>query len=910
MMKHDTHARPAARGSRLRGLLWLASLASLLGVAACGAGGGDQPPTPPPVERLFEPQNAWPGPDPDDAQWLSEAEFRRQHAAGELTLDAPGTQQAQQQALRQQLTQDLAYLESLPDRDPALDDLVARARAANDPWADAHTRLPDGTRVALLDLAAQVAIAAQSRRLASDAANALAVYTMSHGLLPPELQAQATPPAALAGAGLQAIEAAAAALEDQLQQADPDPVRLLDEAQAARGQRRHALSAGNGVDHSGPCAPTGLYTRYWWPLKHFVSPVKDQAARGTCWAFTALAAVESRERVQNNSSVDLSEQFLVNKYRREWERADFVDSGSALAALNAAVQRRQTLVRESTWTYNPSRGRPDNAFAAGVAGTGAAYTGACDDYESPWCSLSAHQSQRSCTRVLGFSFCAYHLMNHAGPGVQASRARQVWRQGQAFPLATLRQLLDNGHSLMAAFPVHAGFDEAERGVVSDYRTQQRVDGELVEGSRGGHQAQIVGFISNAQMSFPGAPSRVGGGGYFVLRNSWSCSGDGGYWYVPADYVSSLFTTLEVLDFDARRSSAWTAEQQAPGSTQPLAVQGGGTLNVDLRVAQDLAGSFSVTHPDARHVRLTVRSDVDGVLYDGQWQVNPPPGGSLFGNALRVTFPTEGARTLTLTARYGNRQAGGTLRVVAVNSRPVLTLRSSEEARQGEAVTVQAQVSDRNETDPAGLCARMRWQVDAPDAIVGGDGCTRTVRFGAQGAREVRADTTDREGLGTVAVLPLWVQPPPANPFPRVQGAGLFARENLVLGTQAVGCTQRRVADGATVDLRQSGCQRLSLLPQPPLTRFLGQVTLDNPAQEALTYDWRLTQYFDGQPTPARVRNERTTLPELDLLPSVLGGRDTPLRCELSVRVNAPDPARSKQVAVWSGRCINVEDAPR
>ena len=34
-----------------------------------------------------------------------------------------------------------------------------------------------------------------------------------------------------------------------------------------------------------------MVARYWFPLKYFISPVKNQGGRGTCWAFTAISAM-------------------------------------------------------------------------------------------------------------------------------------------------------------------------------------------------------------------------------------------------------------------------------------------------------------------------------------------------------------------------------------------------------------------------------------------------------------------------------------------------------------------------------------------------------------------------------------------------------------------------------------------
>ena len=178
--------------------------------------------------------------------------------------------------------------------------------------------------------------------------------------------------------------------------------------------------AGNGTDNGGACAPTGLVKRYWFPLRNFVSPVKDQGSRGTCWAFAAVGAVESRERVQNNNAANLSEQFLVNKYKHEWYPTDFGDGGSSAAALNGALDRNQALQPEAGWTYNPARGRPANAFDFGVAGTFAAYVGACNQSAGQSytgsCSETAHQSHRSCTRIFETDFCGFEQMEFTGAG--------------------------------------------------------------------------------------------------------------------------------------------------------------------------------------------------------------------------------------------------------------------------------------------------------------------------------------------------------------------------------------------------------------------------------------------------------------------------------------------------------------
>ncbi len=878
------------------------------------------------------PANATSGPIPAGAEMIAAEEFRRRHAAGQLVITTATAQQEQRTARQRGIETERDFLESKTDLSADVTVLLAQSRSSADLEGKPTATLAGGQKVALIEPGSRIEKAAQDYRLARDPGNALAAYELSYSALPATLKGQVLAPDALRAGTLEEIRMATQQMDAVLATlVNLDNARLDPEAPAASAAASDVVRmakvsvAGNGTDNGGACAPTGFVKRYWFPLRNFVSPVKDQGSRGTCWAFAAVGAVESRERVQNNNAANLSEQFLVNKYKHEWYPTDFGDGGSSANALNGALDRNQALQPEAGWTYNPARGRPANAFDFGVAGTFAAYVGTCNQSAGQSytgsCSETAHQSHRSCTRVFETDFCGFDQMEFTGAGAAASRVRLIWANGQTFNLNQYRALLASGVSLVASFPVYEGFVMAPSaapgaGIVSDYRAQMRDgDGNLVDGSYGGHLAQIVGFLSNEELSLPGAPaSAAGGGGYFVIRNSWGCgAADGGYFYVPADYVSSLFSTLEVLDFDARRSGAWDSDQIAPGGTSGLAIDPRGTSSADLRVQENLANKFVVSHPVANYVRLTVASDRDGLLYDGQWLVNAPAGGSLFANSLPVNLQTEGLRTLTITARYGTQSVSVSKQVLVINSPPEIIFESSRIPEQNENYVINAVVTDRNEINPAGICAAMTWSVNAPDTIVSGSGCMRVVRFGATGQREVRASSQDREGRVGSVIANFAVLSPPQNPYPRITTFGVYSRDFQRIDNVIVGCQSNPVVDNTVIDVRQLGC-----VPQgvgvPERSRYFTQIGVENPAAEALIYDWTYTDYFPNPAFPPRTLTARTTTPTYDVNGFVFQaagevGVSTHL-CTIEVRILAPDPARNRAFRVWSGQCINFDPVVR
>lgn len=867
------------------------SVAVLVVVVVVGGCGGS-----PDLGDVLKPESSWQGDVPGEAQMLEPAEFHRRVKAGTLviTLISDGDDQAQ--ALDEAFLADLAVLQAVADPSPALSDLLEAVEDAS-AYEPGTTVEVGGEEVTLLGLGERVRDAAVIQQRASDPDNALADYRMSFDLLPDELKSQATPPEDLEGAGLEELRAALAALDallatvEDLDRVRYDPDWLaggLDPAQKVPGS-----------DHDATCAqPTGYFANYWFPLRNFLSPVKNQARRYDCWAFASIGAIESRERVQNDNSVDLSEQFYVNQAKFVWDRNDYTESHSASLALSRAVAANQRLPDESYWLYNPATGR-----AGSLDGDMAQYAGTCDAYQGS-CSATAHQTPIFCTlyAVNGtvLPFCAYAQVNYSGAGVLASSSRQVWSSGQAFDLNRYRQYLAQGHVIIASYPVYRGFNEAVGGVVTDYA---KVCSDGAGGTTkkcGGHVVQIVGFLSNQALSTEQFPVNAGGGGYFVVKNSWGClAGDGGYYYVPADYVEQVFGSLEVLEFDTRRSARWNQEQSAPGSTEAPTI----TLDTvplprraDLRVSVNLDQFFTVTHSVAASVQLRVVSSLSGTVYDGPYTVKSGPFG---GPGLPITFTKAGVHTLTVTATHQGRSASVTFDLDVTNKSPRVDLQASGNAYIGFPYPVTALVTDPNEADASVVCSNMTWTVEAPD-VVSGSGCQVQVTFGAEGSRRVIARTTDTDGAAGTGSVFVTVEPESANPYLQIATYGVYGYDLVFFNGTPIGCDHVQVGTGATIDLRDLACSLV--ITGPDELRYSAIVTVTNPTAEALTYDWRLIVSVPGFPDATiRALNGDTTGEFLLYAPgnNALAGTDA---CRVQVTVNAPDPARSKTQTVWTGNC--------
>ena len=548
-------------------------------LVACGNGGST--PQQQPANTVLTEDNSWGGAAPDDAQNLNNADFEAKVKSGELSITGKKDLQAEEAARKAQFEQDKAFLEAIPvgQRSPDVVAILAGklalpTTAGGDYLVDISNRDGSKSRTVTLGQQSRMRQVVLGYEQANKPQNALEAYRSTFEVSPLAAKQALPTPDSLSGKSTAEILDALYRLNDALASVPHlDGVRV----EVASSLSSKSLSAlGNGVDTSGTCTPSsaGLYANFFWPLKHFTTPVKQQGMRGTCWGFAAVAGLESREMVVSDRTLNLSEQYFVNKNKHDYDHSEYEEGYSAEYALQNFLDHGEKIPGEGAWSYNQSYGRPSTAADPGVEGTKASFAGACNNYDD-YCSETAHQSPRFCTTFDGNTFCGsktFTVINQAG-GVTSSSTTNVWdnawesKNAQTrlnhFPFYAVRALLASGQALLGSFDVYSGFDHpVAGGFVTDLSENA---------GRGGHVVLLVGFISNLDMHtrLPNAPDGAGGG-YFLVKNSWGCgAADAGYYYLPVNYVTKVFSGLSKLNISSLRGDHWKSEVDGgKGTTAP------------------------------------------------------------------------------------------------------------------------------------------------------------------------------------------------------------------------------------------------------------------------------------------------------------------------------------------------------
>ncbi|MBC8740604.1 hypothetical protein F6X40_28645 [Paraburkholderia sp. UCT31] len=241
-------------------------------------------------------------------------------------------------------------------------------------------------------------------------------------------------------------------------------------------------------------------------LESLKSDIKDQSERGTCVAFSLNAATELLLSRQQNST-KLSEQntyFQGKRLTNTWNNAG-LDPYDTIAAF---VDNKTKFVPEKSWPYNG-----DDKYC----------TNYNRKYPNATCSATEAQGGGSDTRQQDSTAAS-------SSGFRTTTAHKLYAS-----IGRIKQALYRGYPVVMAINANLDFQVAtyKGGVVSWV-----IKADSCGTSLCGHEILVVGYQDSDQ---------VAGGGYFIIKNSWSSGwGDGGLAYVTYEWLQHSLLDAQAL----------------------------------------------------------------------------------------------------------------------------------------------------------------------------------------------------------------------------------------------------------------------------------------------------------------------------------------------------------------------------
>lgn len=721
-------------------------------LAACGGntgGGGD-------TSGVFKPENAFGKAPPESAETISPEEFSNLSKDPNFRWESASARAARKQKTDTQFQADKALLEGLADS--------RLARFLKNPKSPVETTFGgqylinvnarNGKTLKVLTQGKgetyRELVSGRQRYL--DKGNQLGVYQGLYESLSQSLRAGLPTPSDLQNQSYQQVMAALKQAEQKLA-SSIEAIELQAERQGLSGSGVSAqadpymppsypananaeVEAGEGSDRTGNgCGPVagGVYEKLHWAQKYFTTSIKNQGNRGSCVSFALTSALETQVAIRSARWVNLSEQYLYNRIKSVWDPDNYGDGTSTADAAEEFHDSGYLLPFESQWNYNPASSRVDHEDDE-------YYTKSCTDYDER-CSNTTHQGKYVCTLVNNVPYCGSIPPNPSLDGYRISESHLLWSNGifsGDIPVNTVRALLTLGHPLVVALEVYQNsFSPNTQGFLTNY-----ADDEL----RGGHAVHLVGYLSNAkiQAKIPGAPNGAGGG-YFVIKNSWSdCWSDGGYVYIPVGWANQFFKNITYYTA-GNVSSAFTNK---PPTVQITAPSNG----LSFPFAQDTTYRATATDPNGGNLIIRWSSSVDGNLGSGP--------------QITKNFSTPGARVITAVAEdsLGFKSEPASITVTGTNLAPtakILTPLPSATVYAGSTVVnFQGEGLDGDGAFPVELsCDRLSWKSsNTADNL--GSGCDFNHTFTSTGLRTITLTATDQYGAKGTATLAVNVTPKP------------------------------------------------------------------------------------------------------------------------------------------------------
>jgi len=299
---------------------------------------------------------------------------------------------------------------------------------------------------------------------------------------------------------------------------------------------------GDRTGNSSVNVPNGLFATLsdsQFPLRKYLTCIKQQGARETCHTFAGTSAVELMISMNHGIKANLSEEDYMEHYRFLWSVGYMHETGDSYEEITDAISNNYHFPYENKWDYNPSYGRSFDTDT-GI------YQNSCIHYPAsePGCSDSAPQPPGLCLGfqldllgiLIPFPICSLHEAGVAGGPWGPTSANYFWNAGDT-ELSKEYMILNVAfnNAVVLGFDVTPAFGSGGNTPGSGYVVYDATDVGI---RKGGHYVHIVGIAGNDELP-DGAPKATGGG-YFIVKNSWSNGfADAGYIYLDFDYVKAV-----------------------------------------------------------------------------------------------------------------------------------------------------------------------------------------------------------------------------------------------------------------------------------------------------------------------------------------------------------------------------------
>ncbi|XP_030516060.1 zingipain-2-like [Rhodamnia argentea] len=187
----------------------------------------------------------------------------------------------------------------------------------------------------------------------------------------------------------------------------------------------------NVTDDADVDAPTS----FDWRKEGAVTPVKDQGQCGSCWAFSAVAAVEGLNKIKTGKLVSLSEQELMDC---DVGKDNQGCSGGLMKTAFSFIRRNGGITSESNYPYRGQVGSCDKTMLVNHAATISGYGNVPADNEESLQAAVARQPISASVDAGGLEFQLYsggiftggcgHDLNHGVTvvGYGAEGRRKYW----------------------------------------------------------------------------------------------------------------------------------------------------------------------------------------------------------------------------------------------------------------------------------------------------------------------------------------------------------------------------------------------------------------------------------------------------------------------------------------------------